>query len=75
MVEGTTSILVSKQARPAVPRHGYTLGDWTDEWEKFARRTAQGDWEANGIDTQKRARPGLKPETPVKSVEKKDGKN
>ena len=39
-------------------------------WEKFARRTTQGDWEANGIDTLKRARPGLKPETPVKGVEK-----
>ena len=55
---------------PVSPWHGYTLGDWTEEWEKFARRTAQGDWEANGADTLKRARPGLKPETPVKSVEK-----
>ncbi len=57
---------------PASPWHGYTLGDWTDEWEKFARRTAAGDWEANGVDTQKRARSGLKPETPVTSVEKND---
>ena len=55
---------------PVSPWHGYTLGDWTEEWEKFARRTTQGDWEANGVDTLKRARPGLKPETPVKSVEK-----
>jgi 4-hydroxy-3-polyprenylbenzoate decarboxylase len=55
---------------PVSPWHGYTLGDWTDEWEKFARRTAEGDWEANGVDTLKRTRPGLKPETPVKSVEK-----
>jgi 4-hydroxy-3-polyprenylbenzoate decarboxylase len=55
---------------PVSPWHGYTLGDWTDEWETFARRTAQGGWEANGADTLKRARPGLRPETPVKSVEK-----
>jgi len=53
------------------PWHGYTLGDWTETWETFARRTAAGDWEANGRETAKRARPGLKPETPVTSVEKK----
>src|SRR5215510_5214274 len=55
---------------PQPPWHGYDLGDWTDEWEKFARRTAAGDWEANGAETLKRARGGLKPETPAKSVEK-----
>jgi 4-hydroxy-3-polyprenylbenzoate decarboxylase len=60
---------------PVSPWHGYTLGDWTEEWEKFARRTAAGDWEANGLDTLKRTRPGLKPETPVTSVEKKDRKS
>ncbi|WP_409161767.1 hypothetical protein, partial [Pectobacterium sp. B2J-2] len=27
------------------PWHGYTLGDWTDTWERFARRAAQGEWE------------------------------
>jgi len=54
------------------PWHGYTLGDWSETWERFAQRTAAGDWEANGLETQKRARPGLKPETPVTSVEKKD---
>jgi 4-hydroxy-3-polyprenylbenzoate decarboxylase len=53
------------------PWHGYTLGDWSETWERFAQRTAAGDWEANGLETQKRARPGLKPETPVTSVEKK----
>src|SRR6266481_419551 len=51
------------------PWHGYTLGDWSETWERFAQRTAAGDWEANGLETQKRARPGLKPETPVTSVE------
>jgi 4-hydroxy-3-polyprenylbenzoate decarboxylase len=56
-----------------LPWHGYTLGDWTDEWEKFAQRASVGDWEMSGIETQLRERKGLKPETPVKSVET-DGK-
>ncbi len=51
------------------PWHGYTLGDWTDEWETFARRAAAGDWEKSGIETLARERKGLKPETPVTSVE------
>ncbi|HYM18469.1 MAG TPA: UbiD family decarboxylase, partial [Micropepsaceae bacterium] len=55
---------------PVSPWHGYTLGEWADSWETFAKRTAAGDWELNGIETEKRSRRGLKPETPVKSVEK-----
>jgi 4-hydroxy-3-polyprenylbenzoate decarboxylase len=54
------------------PWHGYTLGDWSETWERFAQRTAAGDWEANGLETKRRARPGLKPETPVTSIEKKE---
>ena len=30
------------------PWHGYTLDDWTDTWETWARRTAAGDWEETG---------------------------
>jgi 4-hydroxy-3-polyprenylbenzoate decarboxylase len=52
------------------PWHGYTLGDWTDTWERFARRAAQGEWEQNGVETLARTRPGLHPETPVGKVEK-----
>ena len=52
------------------PWHGYTLGDWTYVWERFARRAAQGEWEENGIETLARSRPGLEPETAVGKVEK-----
>jgi 4-hydroxy-3-polyprenylbenzoate decarboxylase len=55
---------------PVSPWHGYALGEWSESWETFARRTAAGDWELNGLETEKRVRRGLKPETPVKSVEK-----
>ena len=51
------------------PWHGYALGDWTETWERFAKRTVAGDWEANGIETQARQRGGLEPETSVKKVE------
>jgi 3-polyprenyl-4-hydroxybenzoate decarboxylase len=55
------------------PWHGYTLGDWTDTWEHFARRAAASEWEKNGADTLARQRGGLDPETPVREVEKKLG--
>ncbi|OGA53815.1 MAG: hypothetical protein A3F74_20105 [Betaproteobacteria bacterium RIFCSPLOWO2_12_FULL_62_58] len=52
------------------PWHGYTLGDWTDTWERFARRATAGEWEQNGVETLARQRGGLAPETPVGKVEK-----
>ena len=54
------------------PWHGYTLGDWTNSWERFARRATAGDWEQNGTETQVRQRGDVTPETPVRKVEKLD---
>jgi 4-hydroxy-3-polyprenylbenzoate decarboxylase len=54
------------------PWHGYTLDDWTETWETFARRTAAGDWEETGKETLKRQRRGLLPETPVRPGQHKD---
>jgi UbiD family decarboxylase len=48
------------------PWHGYTLGEWTETWDLFARRATAGDWVENGIETLARQRTGLHPETPVK---------
>jgi UbiD family decarboxylase len=48
------------------PWHGYTLGDWTDTFETFARRAAMGDWETNGRETLARQRTGMMPETPTR---------
>ena len=53
------------------PWHGYTLGEWGDDWEIFARRAVAGDWEQNGLETLQRQRPGLDAETPVRKVETK----
>ena len=55
---------------PKGPWHGYTLGDWTETWERFAQRTIVGDWEANGLETIKRRREDLNPETPTAKHEK-----
>jgi 4-hydroxy-3-polyprenylbenzoate decarboxylase len=55
------------------PWHGYTLGDWTETWETFARRTIAGDWEATGRETLERQRTGVAPETPTKEGSAKMG--
>lgn len=53
------------------PWHGYSLGDWTAQWQEFADNAARGDWETNGDNTFARRRGGLTPETPVRNVEGK----
>jgi UbiD family decarboxylase len=52
------------------PWHGYQLGDWIERWETFARRATAGDWELSGRETLARQRPGVMPETSVRTVEK-----
>jgi UbiD family decarboxylase len=56
---------------PQPPWHGYSLGDWADDWEAFARRAVKGEWEASGRETLARRRTGVTPETPVRDVEGK----
>jgi 4-hydroxy-3-polyprenylbenzoate decarboxylase len=51
------------------PWHGYSLGDWNDAWDFFARNAVAGDWEKNGADTVTRRRGGLTPETAVRNIE------
>jgi UbiD family decarboxylase len=54
------------------PWHGYSLGDWNEAWDLFARNAVAGEWEKNGEDTVARRRGGLTPETPARNVEKRD---
>ncbi len=51
------------------PWHGYDLGDWAQDWQRFADNATTGQWELNGRTTFDRRRAGLKPETPVRNVE------
>jgi len=55
------------------PWHGYTLEDWTETWEGYARRAVAGEWEVNGEETLRRQRRGLLPETPVRPGQERDG--
>jgi UbiD family decarboxylase len=54
---------------PQPPWHGYSLGDWDEAWDDYARRAVAGQWEASGEETLARRRGGLTPETPVREVE------
>ena len=56
---------------PQPPWHGYSLGEWADDWETFARRAVKGEWEVSGKETFARRRGGVTPETPVRDVEGK----
>jgi len=51
------------------PWHGYSLGDWNEDWEAFARNAVAGEWNKNGENTFGRRRGGITPETPVRNVE------
>ena len=54
---------------PEAPWHGYSLGDWNATWDEAAARAVAGDYLENGRRTAQRRRKGVRPETPVRSVE------
>jgi UbiD family decarboxylase len=56
---------------PQAPWHGYSLGDWSRDWDVYAARAVGGQWEKSGAETFARRRGGLTPETPVREVEGK----
>src|SRR5712671_1706674 len=60
---------------PQPPWHGYSLGDWSENWSAYAERAVAGKWEQTGEETFARRRGGLIPETPVREVEGKDSKD
>jgi 4-hydroxy-3-polyprenylbenzoate decarboxylase len=60
---------------PQPPWHGYSLGDWSENWSAYAERAVAGKWEQSGQETFARRRGGLTPETPVREVEGKESKD
>ncbi len=54
---------------PQAPWHGYSLGDWDEHYDIYARRAVEGRWAESGNETIKRRRGGLTPETPARDVE------
>jgi 3-polyprenyl-4-hydroxybenzoate decarboxylase len=67
---------------PQTPWHGYSLGEWTNDWDERAKLAAQGDWPKNGLTSAKQMKEMREPQIAVgdtesanKSSEDKDGKN
>lgn len=57
------------ELRPESPWHGYSLGDWNDDWTEAAARAACGDYLENGRLTLARQQQDLVPETSVRDIE------
>ena len=53
---------------PEAPWHGYSLGDWTDEWDAAALRAVEGDYLENGRRSAQMRRKGVAPNTSIRDV-------
>ncbi len=53
---------------PEAPWHGYSLGDWSDEWDAAAARAAAGDYLENGRRSAQLRRKGITPNTSIREV-------
>jgi UbiD family decarboxylase len=52
------------------PWHGYSLGNWSERWSSYARRTVAGAWEETGAETNAKRRPSdILPESPYRTGE------
>jgi 4-hydroxy-3-polyprenylbenzoate decarboxylase len=59
--------------KPEMPWFGYSLGDWSEEWDKNALQAARGEWMDRSESYRQRRRRGVMPNTPVRTIEgKKD---
>ena len=53
---------------PEAPWHGYSLGDWNDEWDIMAKRAADGDYLENGRRSAQMRRKDVVPNTSIRDV-------
>ena len=56
--------------KPETPWYGYSLGDWTEEWDKNAAQATRGEWSARSESYRQRRRRDVQPNTPARAVEK-----
>ena len=47
--------------RPEQPWHGYSLGDWTEEWDRNAMAATRGEWMDRSESLRQRRRSGSDP--------------
>jgi UbiD family decarboxylase len=55
--------------KPETPWHGYSLGDWTEEWERSAMQATRGEWMERSQSYRQRRRNTVQPNTPVRAAE------
>jgi len=55
--------------RPEAPWHGYSLGDWTEEWDRNAAQATRGEWMERSESYRQRQRRDVAPNTPVRAAE------
>ena len=53
---------------PESPWHGYSLGDWNDEWDAMAKRAAEGNYLENGRRSAQYRRKDVAPNTSIRDV-------
>jgi len=57
---------------PESPWFGYSLGDWTEEWDRNALQAAQGRWMERDANYQARRADDAEPNTPVPASRRPD---
>jgi 4-hydroxy-3-polyprenylbenzoate decarboxylase len=57
------------ELHPEMPWYGYSLGDWTDEWDENAMAATRGEWPRRDEGYRKRKRKGVEPNTPTRGIE------
>ncbi|HEY7244987.1 MAG TPA: UbiD family decarboxylase [Xanthobacteraceae bacterium] len=55
--------------KPESPWFGYSLGDWSEEWDRGASTATRGDWMERSESYRQRRRRGVAPNTPVRAVD------
>jgi 4-hydroxy-3-polyprenylbenzoate decarboxylase len=58
--------------KPESPWYGYSLGDWTEEWDRGAMQAVRGEWMERDESYRQRRRAGVAPNTPARIVEGED---
>jgi 4-hydroxy-3-polyprenylbenzoate decarboxylase len=55
--------------RPEMPWFGYSLGDWSEEWDKHSLDATRGNWMDRSESYRQRRRRGVTPNTPTRAVD------
>jgi 4-hydroxy-3-polyprenylbenzoate decarboxylase len=58
--------------KPEPPWYGYSLGEWTEEWDMSAMQAVRGEWIKRDESYRQRRRSGVAPNTPARLVEDED---